>query len=600
MNRAARLLGYVRPYRPAVVLSSAATLVASLLDGLTFALLIPFLRLLFGMSPPGPAGATTLERGLEAALAGVLDPADPAGSLRAVVLLIVATFAVKNAALYVAGMLRIQAQEGVALDLRLGLHAHLQRMGLDFFGRTRGGQLVSRMVQDPDQAKLVVGQVLSTVVQSGTVVAVYFVLLLALAWRLTLVTLILAPAIALVLRPVITRLRARARDAAQQRGELTAIAAETVEGARMIKSHGGEPAEQERLRSAARRYGRGLIRVERLALLSHPLSETLGAAVVMAIITMGSVTVLTGGALRPEVLLAFLAVTLRLLPPVKALSHVPALAEQAIAAAERIFEVLDRAPLDVDPPEAPGFPGITRNLVFDRVWVAYEPHRWVLRDVSLTVERGEIVAVVGPSGAGKSTLLDLLPRLVEPARGEVCVDGVSIRRYQRRTLRRALGIVSQHTVLFHDTVARNIAFGDCAAASRDDIEAAARTAEAHEFITRLPQGYDTVLGERGYRLSGGERQRIAMARALLRDPPILILDEATSALDAESERLIQSAIRRLIAHRTVLVVAHRPSSAAYADRVVRLEGGRLVSEDRGIVHPTTGPRDSEVGGAPVR
>ncbi|HXV86066.1 MAG TPA: ATP-binding cassette domain-containing protein, partial [Gemmatimonadales bacterium] len=214
-------------------------------------------------------------------------------------------------------------------------------------------------------------------------------------------------------------------------------------------------------------------------------------------------------------------------------------------------------------------------LTLDHVWVAYEPGCWVLRDVNLTVRRGEIVAIVGPSGAGKSTLLDLLPRFVEPVQGEVLIDGVVLRRLDRRSLRRALGMVSQHTMLFHTTVRQNIALGDCAGASQGEVEAAARAANAHEFILRLPEGYDTVLGERGHRLSGGERQRIAIARALLRDPPILILDEATSALDAESERLVQAAIRRLIAHRTVLVVAHRPSSVAYADRVVRLERGRI-------------------------
>ena len=576
MTCARRLLGYVRPYGPAVGVSAAATLVASVLDGLTFALLIPFLRLLFGMGSPGPARATALERWLEAAMGGLLDPGDPVAALRAVVLLIVATFAVKNALLYLAGLLKIRAQEGVALDMRLGLHAHLQRLSLDFYGRTRGGQVVSRLVQDPDQAKLVVGQVLSTVVQSGTVVAVYLVLLLALAWRLTLLTLILAPAIAVLLRPVITRLRARARDVVHDRAELTAMAAETVEAARVVKAHGGELAERERLASAGRRYGRGLIRAERLALLSHPLSETLGAAVVMAIVAAGSVSALTGGTLRPEVLLAFLAVTLRLLPPVKALSQVPALAELALAGAERVFDVLDREPTDVDPPGTRAFPGFIREIVFDRVWVAYEPRRWVLRDVSFTVRRGEIVAIVGLSGSGKSTLLDLLPRFVEPARGDVYIDGVSIGQYERTSLRRALGVVSQHTVLFHDTVRRNIAFGDRAAASTEDVEAAARAANAHDFITELPHGYDTVIGERGHRLSGGERQRLAIARALLRDPPILILDEATSALDAESERLVQQAIRRLIEFRTVLVVAHRAETVAYADRVIRLERGRVV------------------------
>jgi subfamily B ATP-binding cassette protein MsbA len=263
---------------------------------------------------------------------------------------------------------------------------------------------------------------------------------------------------------------------------------------------------------------------------------------------------------------------------VKALSQFPALAEQALAAADRTFDVIDRAPEDVDPPSALTFSRLDHELALREVWVSHDPERWALRGVNLTIRRGEVVALVGPSGAGKSTLADLLPRFVKPSRGVVMVDGVPLDRYSRRSLRRSMGIVSQHTVLFNDTVRRNIAYGDEVDAGSTAVEAAARAANAHAFIERLPNGYDTILGERGMRLSGGERQRIAIARALLRDPPILILDEATSNLDPESERLVQAAILRLLANRTVLVIAHRLSTVAHAHRIVVLDGGRIVEE----------------------
>ncbi len=580
MPRLRRLLGYLRPYARPFAVGVLAAVVASALDGLTFALLIPFLRLLFGLGATAAGAPTVVERVLDGMLGAWLPAGRPMVALRNVVLVLLVTIALKNAAVYAAGYLRARIQESVARDLRLALYVHVQRLGLGFFQGIRGGRLVGHAAADADQAKLVVGQTLTSGLQNGALVLVYLGILFALSWRLTLVTLALAPALALLLRPVIGGVRRRLADALEQRGELAAVMSETVEGARLVKAHGAEGYERGRFAAAAQRYLDGMLRSEQLALLAHPLSETLGAAVVILVLVFGTMAAVGGQALRPELVFAFLAVTLRLLPPVKSLSQFPAMAESALAASDRIFAVLDREADDVDPPGARTFPGLSETIAFQHVWVAYQAARWVLRDVTLTVRRGEVVAVVGPSGAGKSTLVDLLPRFVDPARGAVLVDGVSLRQYDRRSLRRHLGLVSQHTVLVNDTVRRNIAYGDQAGASDEAIEAAARAANAHAFIERLPRGYHTVLGERGMRLSGGERQRIAIARALLRDPPILILDEATSSLDQESERLVQQAIERLLENRTVFVIAHRLSTVARADWIVVLEQGRVVEHGR--------------------
>lgn len=580
MPRMRRLLGYLRPYSRAFAVGVLAAVIASALDGFTFALLIPFLRLLFGFGSTAAGAPTLVERVLDALLGGWLPADRPVVALRHVVLVLLGAIALKNAAGYAAGYLRARIQESVARDLRLGLYRHVQCLGLGFFQGVRGGRLVGHAAADADQAKMIVGQTLTSGLQNGALVLVYLGILFALSWRLTLVTLVLAPALALLLRPVIGGVRRRLAEALEQRGELAAIMSETVEGARLVKAHAAEDYERGRFAAAAQRYLDGLLRSEQLALLAHPLSETLGAAVVILVLVFGTMATVGGEALRPELVIAFLAVTLRLLPPVKSLSQFPAQAESSLAAADRIFAVLDREPDDVDPPGARPFPGLAHTIAFRDVWVSYQSGHFVLRDVTLTVRRGEVVAVVGPSGAGKSTLVDLLPRFLEPARGAVLIDGVSIREYDRRSLRRHLGLVSQHTVLFHDTVRGNIAYGHQAGAGDAAIEAAARAANAHSFIERLPQGYQTVLGERGMRLSGGERQRIAIARALLRDPPILILDEATSALDVESERLVQQAIERLLRNRTVFVIAHRLSTVAHADQIVVLEQGRVVERGR--------------------
>jgi len=575
-----RLLAYLRPYRRLFALSCAGALLASLFEGLTFSLLLPFLRLLFGAPRAFSATPTALERGLEAFAGPWLQHATPGAALLVAALLILLAMLLKNVAYYASAYSGVVIQERIARDLRVDLFRHVERLGLAFFTRTRGGQLLARLVGDADQTRLAVSVALASVLRSGAVVLVYVAVLFALSWRLALVTLVLAPALALALRPLLGRIRRRARAAVEARGDFTATAHEAFAGARLVKAHAAEAYENERFTAAADGYVDAVLRTERLAILASPLSEVLGAGVVVLLLVIAAHGIGSPAAVRPEVFLVFLAVTLRLLSPVKALANFPALAAEALAAARRIFDVLELPTEDADDggDGARAFPGVREAIVFSDVWAAYEPGQWVLRGIDLEVPKGSVVALVGPSGAGKSTLVDLLPRFLDPERGAVLVDGVPLTTFSRTALRRALGIVSQETVIFNDTVRRNIAYGDQADADPAAVEAAARAANAHDFIRRLPQGYDTRLGERGTRLSGGERQRIAIARVLLRDPPLLILDEATSALDPRSERLVQQAVARLLEHRTVFVIAHRLATVARADRIVVLDRGRIVEE----------------------
>lgn len=575
MSPTARLLGYARPYWALLGMCLVAAVFVSTLDGATFALLIPFFRALFRVGPPeSPTGVEHLVDGL---LRSVLGVQSGAAALRSVAVLVLATVVIKNIVVYAAGHLGGRLQESLTRDLRRDLYSHLQRLGLGFYHRARGGDLIHRMLSAPEMAKVVVSQAFVSAIQNVAVVLVYLGILFSISWRLALIALLLAPLIVAVMVPLLRRIRAQSRASFDRRGDLASMMAETIEGVRLVKAHAAEAYERRRFDQRIRAYFDQAMKANRLTVLAHPLSETIGGAVIVLLLVAGTGTAV-GPALRPELFLAFLAVTLRLLPPVKALSQFPVQVTHSSAAAEKLFEIMDLPADDVDQPPARPFAGFQSEIVFDDVWFAYEPDQWVLRGVRLRVQRGEVVAVVGPSGAGKSTLVDLLPRFIDPTKGAVVIDGVRTTAYARQSLRRSLGIVSQQTIIFNDTVRANIAYGDQAGASSEAVEAAARAANAHGFIERLPNGYDTVLGERGARLSGGERQRIAIARAILRDPPVLILDEATSALDSESERLVQEAVERLMEGRTVLVIAHRLSTVARADRIAVLDRGVIVEE----------------------
>jgi subfamily B ATP-binding cassette protein MsbA len=573
-------MGFVRRYAGVLSVTFIAAVVGSVLDGFTLALLIPFLKVVFETANQLVDAVTGVERILDAVI-GFAVTENRSASVRNVVLIILLAIALKNVAVYVTAALGAYVQEGVARDMRQYLYAHTQHLGLGFFQRMKGGQLISRMIADIDQACRIVSAALVSAVQNVALVAIYLAILFSLSWRLTLITLVLAPAIAIIMRPIQHRIRLRMSMALHDRGEVAAIVSETVEGARLVKAYGAESYERRRFAVAAGHYFDGVVKAQRLAALAHPISETLGAAVVLLLVVIGfSLGVGGNEGMRPESFIPFVVIALRLVSPVKALAQFPMHAEMSLAAADRVFEIVDEHPVDVESEDAGTLPGFEHDIEFHDVWFAYEPGAWVLKGVTLKVRRGEVLAIVGASGAGKSTLVDLLPRFVEPSRGQILIDGVAISEYSRGSLRRAMGIVSQHTVIFNDTVRANIAYGEQEGAVWGAVEAAARAANAHEFVERLPQGYDTVLGERGMRLSGGERQRIAIARALLRDPPMLILDEATSALDIDAENLVQEAIGRLLENRTVFVIAHRLSTVAIADQIVVLEQGRLVEHGR--------------------
>jgi ABC-type multidrug transport system fused ATPase/permease subunit len=577
-----RLLGYLRPYRLRFSLGLLTTALASLLDGVTLVILIPLLQQIFASAPPA-GGGTKLETLVANVLSPLLTGVSPTAATVRLVLLLLVALVLKNALAYVSGQISVQIQESLVRDLRTQLFDHLLRLDLGFFERTRSGQISSRVMQDADASKGVVSAGLASFFQNLVVICTTLLVLTQISWRLTLIALAAAPVLLVTIRTLLKRLRRYSRARADEAGEMTASVAERLGAVKLVRAFGGEERESRRFREQASRYRQRTVRAQRLATLTAPLSELFGGLLLVLLIGVGATPAFSGGgALSPQALMVFLVAALKMMAPLKALTQFPNQMAVALGSAERVFEVLDLPLPEAEPPglaEAK----FTRTVVFDGVWFEYgrsgrasgtHPH-WVLEDVSFALPRGSIVALVGPSGAGKSTIAELLIRFREPTRGRILMDDVPLDTLSRSSVRSLMGVVGQDAVLLHDTVHANIAYGR-PGATREEVEAAATAANAHDFVAQMPMGYDTVVGERGARLSGGQRQRIAIARALLKDSPILVLDEATSALDPESERLVRGAIDRLMQHRTVLVIAHRLSTIRHADLILVLEHGRII------------------------
>jgi subfamily B ATP-binding cassette protein MsbA len=563
-----RLFPYLRPHAWRLAAAVACNLAAAVLDVFSLTLLIPFLDLLFKQQ----ATVRALSDRLQPLIERVLVAGDTMASLRNIIAVILVAVVAKNVFLWIGGQVGASLQEYITRDLRRALYSHLQRLPLSWFTRTRAGQVLTRLFTDTQQTKQVITEAVTRSIQSAATIGVSLTWLFATSWQLSLLALVVAPLLIGLLQPLLRKMRKGHGRLGNQYGDLTSTAQEAISGVRLVKAAGAEAFEVERFTAASDRYARGMVRVARLANTAQPITETLATGIAMVILWVGARQV-QAGALEASTLIAFLVIVMRMLQPLKQLSQVQAMAQQSLAAAARIFDVIDH-PVEHDTgrTEVTTFRG---EIVFERVGFAYDSNP-VLHDISFTARRGDLIALVGPSGSGKSTLVDLIPRFHELGSGRILLDGGDTRDLTLRSLRALTGIVSQDTVLFNDTVRNNIAYAAGDRFTDAQVEAASRAANAHEFIQSLPEGYETMLGERGTRLSGGQRQRIAIARALLSDPPILILDEATSALDTESERLVQEAIDRLLAGRTVFVIAHRLSTVLHATQILVLEGGRIV------------------------
>jgi ATP-binding cassette, subfamily B, bacterial MsbA len=572
-----RLLAFIRPYGSLLALGFAATLTFAALDAFSFVMLIPFLKALFD-GQPVQYDQIGREIGwlLENTVGRFIGAATPTEDLLLrLIVFILGVFLLKNIVEFIQQYLVVRLEQSIVRDMRNRIYRHLIELDLRFFHRTRAGQIITRLTSDMDQVRLLLTKNLFKVLTSVAQVIFTIIVLVLISWQLTLVALVALPALFGVWSRLLRRLKRGDRTVLNLGGEVASHLQETVSGVRQVKAAAAESFEVERFQALTQSYFKAIVRTERVRALASPLSEMIGAVGTVLLLWYGARMVLVHGTLQAETFFGFLALSLKMYQPAKWLSKFPSSVGPALVGAERVFEFLD-TPVDmIDRPDAREFDGRHDVIRFENVGFAYNAGTPVLRDISFAARRGTVVALVGPSGAGKTTLVDLVARFYDPTAGRITLDDTDLRDFRLTSLRRHMGVVTQETVLFHDTVRANIAYA-LPNATPDAIERAARAANAHEFIMQLPQGYETILGERGTRLSGGQRQRIAIARAILRDPPVLIFDEATSALDSESERLVQDAIEHLLEGRTVFVIAHRLSTILNADQILVLDEGRIV------------------------
>ncbi len=578
-----RLLRYFRPYKRLLLLAVLSNLLMSLFLVVSIPVLQPFLQILFDIPSKAPTSQALSEatgfRAVEEAVSGYFaDLVRTHGRERALLWvcgLLVFTFLGKNLFRYLSLYFLAPVRNGVVRDLRNRLVAKILELPLSYFSDARKGDLMSRASADVQEVDSSIIGVVESVAREPIVILGSLAFMLYVSPTLLGFALLLMLFSGIVIGRLGLALRRQSKDAQSNLGMVSAILEETLSGLRIIKGFNAQRWQQARYERENARYAALLTRISRRRDLASPLSEFLGIVAVAIILWFGARQVFSGEMTAPT-FITFLYAFYNIIEPAKHLSAASYSIRKGLGALERVEALLAEAVSIRDSEGAQSVQTFERAIEFQNVSFRYpNAEGYALKGVNLIIPKGKVIALVGASGAGKSTLADLLPRFYDVTEGRILLDGVDIRQLRIRDLRALMGIVSQEAILFNDTVRNNIAFG-LEGVSDADIEAAAKAAHAHEFITALPNGYDTNIGERGTKLSGGQRQRLTIARALLRNPPILILDEATSALDSESEKIVQAALNRLLQNRTALIIAHRLSTVQHADEILVLDQGQIV------------------------
>ena len=586
---------FVSPYRGLMALNILFNMLSTVLSLFSFAAIIPVLRILFGLTSVEVQWTDLSSvHGLQETIAALRtnlycllnDQIALHGA--SYVLLLLGAFLVlmtglKCGAAWLANYFMVPIRTGVLRDLRQQLYDKILSLPMGYFTEARRGDVISRMTNDVSEVEASIMSALDILFKDPIMIFVYLITLFVISWQLTLFVLLLMPLSVFLIGRLGRSLKRASTRGQEQNAEILSSIDETLLGLRVILGFNAQNKLRARFETLINATRATFNRINRRYYLAHPLSEFLGTALIAIILWFGGLLILSDHAtIDASTFIYYLVIFYSIINPSKDLSKAAYGIRRGMASIERIDALL-AAESNIAEPESPLPVAFDRAITFDHVSFSYIPEREVLSDICLEVPKGKMIALVGQSGSGKTTLTDLVPRFYDPSEGAITIDGIDIRRFATRDLRSMMGIVCQEPVLFNDTVYNNITFGvdtSLPAPSgmtwQQAVEQAARIANAHDFIADMPDGYNTVIGDRGSRLSGGQRQRLSIARAILKNPPILILDEATSALDSESERLVQEALEHLMKDRTTLVVAHRLSTIRHADLICVLHEGRIV------------------------
>lgn len=579
------VLNYGRPDLRYAVIAIVAMLIYSIFSTATLLSAIPFLEILFHTDvqqalPEAPIvdswNMDTVKSWIYYRLEVAIRDYGPMNMLLYFSVSLLGLNLLKNISRYISGWAMAPFEQGILMRMRNDLFHHLSRLSLGFYSSNKKGDLIGTLTSDVELIQAAVISTIQILMREPILVLVILGTLIALSWKLTLFVLIILPVTGFFINLISSKLKRKAREGQRQLGNLISILDEFISGMRIVKGFQREEYERKKYEDKNSTYADLQIGIRRRIELASPVTEWLSILVICGIILFAGTLILEEGPGSPRKaeFIGFLVLFSQLLNPIKLISNGFAKIQKGMAAYQRV-EVLMNTPIDIQNPDSPTpWPSFEQELVFDKVRFRYDREE-VIKGVSFVLEKGKTIALVGPSGGGKSTIADLIPRFYDPQQGQISIDGIALTDMSLRDLRGKMAIVSQEGILFHDSVLANIAYGE-KAPDMEAVVAAAKMAHAHEFISQLPQGYQTVIGERGTMLSGGQRQRISIARAILRNPEILILDEATSNLDTESEAYVQQALEQLMKGRTSLVIAHRLSTIREADQILVIQGGEIV------------------------